>query len=430
MQKRKIISIIAVLTMMLLLCVHSGAQNAYMIGSDILSPGLLSLAQNCTMVKGGLINTQVGFSDTDFSDALGYTPSSITITSLPTADEGVLYFGSLPASLNLQVSSRNLSLLRFVPKLGCTDASFRFRGDSVYSHACSIRFTEKVNLAPVSHTTDAITVWTQQDIMTCGILPGYDPEGDPVQFEIISYPLKGLLEVNNPANGTYQYTPYDGATGTDVFSYRIQDYYGNYSSVRTMEVTVDKAACDIVFADMTNHWAHNAAVVMVADDAMEVFAEGGTIYFRPEQLMTREDFLVTVMQALGAGEVAPCNTVFKDEEKIKPENTGYIARAYSLGIIQGSAEQDGLYFKPTDTITRAEAAVILCTILGAETPEIIPTFADNSAIPTWAKPSLYALHGLGILQGNGDGYISPDSTINRAQTAQMLLSIKKLLGEV
>ena len=59
----------------------------------------------------------------------------------------------------------------------------------------------------------------------------------------------------------------------------------------------------------------------------------------------------------------------------------------------------------------------------------LPTFADTSAIPAWASPSLYALNSLGILKGTGDGLLSPDTTLSRAQTAQMLLAVKNLLKE-
>ena len=88
-----------------------------------------------------------------------------------------------------------------------------------------------------------------------------------------------------------------------------------------------------------------------------------------------------------------------------------------------------MVFRPDDSITRAEAAVILNAILGADTPDVIPTFADTSAIPAWASPSLYALNSLGILRGTGDGYLAPGATLSRAQTAQMLLTVKNLLGD-
>lgn len=402
---------------------------AYALGSAVLSPGLSCLSSACDMIQTGLIATEIPFTVEDFADAIGYTPRSLTITSLPPARDGTLYFGTMPVSVNQKITGSNLSLLRFVPASGCTSSSFRFQGDNEYSHSCTLRFTQTVNQAPITDNTEAAMVWTQQNIGAWGTLPGSDPEGDPLQFEIVTYPVKGIITLTNPATGAYCYTPYENAEGSDIFTYQIRDSYGNYSPVRTMDVDIDKPACQIVFADMTDHWAQNAAVVMAADTSMEVFSEGGAVYFRPDDAITREDYLVTVMKALGAGDAAPCSTVFADTDQMSPEATGYIHRAYSLGIVQGTRQDGQLVFRPHDSITRAEAAVILNAILGADTPDVLPTFADTSAIPAWASPSLYALNSLGILQGTGDGYLSPDTTLSRAQTAQMLLTVKNLLAD-
>ena len=412
-----------------LLCAGGLSLPAHALGTAVLSPGLSCLSSACDMIQTGLTATEISFTGEDFADAIGYTPRSVTITSLPPAGDGTLYFGTMPVSVNQKITGSNLSLLRFVPSAGCTSSAFRFRGDNEYSHSCTLRFTQTVNQSPITDSTEAAMVWTQQNIGVWGTLPGSDPEGDPLQFEIVSYPAKGLITLTSPSTGAYRYTPYEDAEGSDVFSYQIRDSYGNYSPVRTMEVSIDKPACQIVFADMTDHWAQNAAVVMVADTAMEVFSENGEIYFRPDDAITREEYLVTVMKALGAGEAEPCRTVFADTDQIAPEATGYIQRAYDLGIIRGTEAKGQLVFRPDDSITRAEAAVILNAILGADTPDVLPTFADTSAIPAWASPSLYALNSLGILRGTGDGYLSPDTTLSRAQTAQILLTVKKLMED-
>ncbi|MBQ7921511.1 MAG: S-layer homology domain-containing protein [Clostridia bacterium] len=403
------------------------------VSASVLSPGLNLLSDRCDMVKAGIVRTDISFSQNDFTNSLGYLPDSITVTSLPSAAQGTLYFGGKPAAVNQEISSVNLGLLRFVPASSCTTASFRFKGDGDYSHNCTIRFTQSVNASPITalqtSTMQNPSVWTQQDISTYGTLSASDPDGDALHFEIVSYPEKGLLTVTNTAVGDFIYTPYMEAEGEDVFSYRVRDDYGNYSEVQTVSVAIDKAACDIEFADMDGHWALNAAVVMVAENAMPVYAENGNIYFSPEEEISRADFLVTVMKALGAGEIAPCQTIFNDHDEIPVEATGYVDRAYTLGIIRGSEDTVGVNFRPGDTITRAEAAVILNAIIGAQTPEIQPVFADNSTIPVWAGPSLYALNDLGIMRGTGSGNISPDATLNRAQTAQILLTIKQLLAD-
>lgn len=399
------------------------------LGTPVLSPGLACLSSACDMIRTGLVSTEIAFTSEAFADAIGYTPRSVTITSLPPARDGTLYFGTMPVSVNQKITGSNLSLLRFVPTDGCESSSFRFRGDNEYSHNCTLRFTRTVNQAPSTENGNTVMVWTQQNIGVWGKLPGTDPEGDALRFEIVSYPQSGLITLTDPASGSYRYIPYDGVLGTDSFSYQVRDSYGNYSPVRTMEVSIDRPACEIVFADMTDHWAQNAAVVMVADTAMEVFSQGGEIYFRPDEAVTREEYLVTVMKALGAGDVEPCSTVFADTADMTPSATGYIQRAYDLGIVRGTEANGRLVFRPGENITRAEAAVILNAILGADTPDVLPTFADTSAIPAWASPSLYALNSLGILQGTGDGYLAPDALLNRAQTAQMLLTVKNLLEE-
>jgi len=109
------------------------------------------------------------------------------------------------------------------------------------------------------------------------------------------------------------------------------------------------------------------------------------------------------------------------------ESTGYISRAYNLGIIKGVQENGELYFKPSSTITRAEAAVILNAILGAEEPDTVPVFADHSSVPVWAQGSLYALSAAGIFTGTGQGNLSPNASLSRAQTAQILLTVKKYI---
>ena len=216
--------------------------------------------------------------------------------------------------------------------------------------------------------------------------------------------------------------------GDDSFTYIVRDEWGNYSAEATVRIEIDEAAADLVFADMDGHWAHNAALVMAAEGAMEVETKGINLYFNPEEEISREDFLVTVMKVLGAGEIEPCKTVFADDSDISESASGYIARAYKLGIIKGSNEGGLLFFKPQNSVTRAEAAVILNAIIGADEPDVVPAFADANAVPVWAKASLYALSDAGIFNGTGAGNLSPNDVLNRAQTAQILLTVKKIFG--
>lgn len=406
----------------------------------MLSPAFMNLAEDFTMVKSGLVAGEITFTAEDFAKALGTSASGITVTALPPAASGTLLLGDAPVIVNQIISREALHSLRFVPAKDCAEASFRFKSGGEYSMDCILRYTDSVNLAPtiVTQTETARSanalrtsagLWTQQDISAYGSLSGSvtDPEGDALTFEITRYPENGLLRLTNPQNGDYCYTPCDGVTGEDSFSYVVRDEWGNYSAEVSVLIEIDKAAADLVFADMDGHWAHNAALVMAAENAMEIESAGGKLYFRPDEEITREDFLVTVMKALGAGDIEPCETGFADHGDISEEATGYIRRACNLGIVKGIEEDGLLYFRPTSAITRAESAVILNAILGAEEPDTVPVFADHSSVPAWAKSSLYALSNAGILTGTGSGNLSPNATLSRAQTAQILLTVKKYL---
>ncbi len=419
----------AVLTAALLPLLPASANAA---SNGLLSPALAHLSRETGMVKSGLICTDVCFEKSDFDHGVGIAVDAITITALPPQASGTLMIGNTPCSVNQSVSAANLNYLRFVPASADTmESTFRFKAGGEYSMECAIRYVTSVNYAPkTDNGTTAVSVMTQRDISTYGTLTGSDPEGDALTFEITEYPSSGLITLTNPQTGDYKYTPYDGFTGVDSFSYTVHDCYGNYAEGETVTVKVEKPVAELVFADMEEHWAHNAALVMVSGNAMEVESVNGQIYFNPEELMVREKFLVTVMKALGSGDVEPCDTVFADNELISEENRGYIHRAYRLGIIKGVEENGALYFKPDDKITRAEAAVIINAIIGANAPVstdgTVPVFADHTAVPTWAQNSLYALNAAGIMNGTGDGRLSPGEYLNRGQTAQILWTIQKM----
>lgn len=393
---------------------------------SILSPALNVIAQNKNMIKSEVVSCSITFSGEDFERSIGGDIDYITITALPPESQGTLTYAGVPVSVNQTISYSGLSELKFVPSDVCTSTSFRFKAGQEYSFECQLKYNDSVNLAPTSFSKSDISVWTQQDISTYGTLYGSDPEGDEIVFEIVEYPKNGILEIIDISNGDYRYTPYDGVTGDDSFVYTVRDDWGNYSDKRTITVDIDRAASELVFADMDDHWAHNAALVMVAENSMSVKTSGGEMFFCPDEEMTREDFLVTVMKALGSGEIEPCMTIFADHSEISAEATGYINRAYELGIIKGSEEDGLICFNPTDKITRAEAAVILNSIIGAETPQTVPVFSDSSAVPAWAKSSLYALTSAGIFRGTGSGNISPNEVLSRAQTAQILLKVKQI----
>ncbi len=72
-------------------------------------------------------------------------------------------------------------------------------------------------------------------------LTGADPDNDPVHFAIVTVPGGGTLTALNTNNGTVTYTPTNGYTGVDSFTFTVND--GTLSSLpATVTVTVGSPA--------------------------------------------------------------------------------------------------------------------------------------------------------------------------------------------
>ncbi len=393
-----------------------------------LSPGLYHIAANTDMVKTGNSYAGVLFTATDFINATSLEKlSSITITSLPPATDGTLYLGSVPVAINQSIAEKNLSSLKFVPSADAKSASFTFETGLEYAITCHMKIIDEINFSPVAASYESsVATWTQQDIACYGSLAAYDPEGDTLLYEIVEYPKKGLLDLQNAEHGDFKYTPYVNCSGQDSFTYRVRDTYGNYSDIAICNVTISRKAHSLVFSDMQDHWAHSAAIEVVMAGVMDYALDGATPVFMPTKTVTREEFLVMVMHALEANVKdanAECHTVFADDSDIDAENRAFVAAAYNAGIVNGRKENGVVVFAPKDPITRAEAAVIMNNILGVEAPLRVSLFSDNDTIPAWAQSALYALSDVGVLRGTGAGTIDPFSTINRAQAAQILVNL-------
>ena len=400
------------------------------VSAAALSPGLCRIAENSSMIKSGTVSTGISFSTEDFQRASMLTEvEAVTVTSLPASSCGVLYFGNVPLAVNQSISGENLDKLHFSPTGDAREGSFTFRYGEDYSVKCILRITDEINFAPTVATSPELAAWTQKDIDCCGTLKAYDPEGDPLQFEITSYPSKGLLTLRDAEHGDFTYTPYSGYSGEDHFSYRVRDSYGNYSDTAVVTVTIERQNTEFVFADMNGHWAHSAAITMASDGIIEYTHETGMALFRPEEKVTRQEFLMMVMRALDyEPDILSVETVFADNDQISQECKPYVNAAFNAGIIRGREENGQILFCPSEYISRAESAVIVNNIIGAEVPVTVSLFTDNDTVPAWAQSALYALHHLGILKGTGAGAISPFDCITRAQAAQILLNFTQYIG--
>ncbi len=396
------------------------------------SPALCVLAEQNSMAMAGVKGNGIRLVGEDFARAMNLSRvSSVTVTQVPPLTDGELRVGSTVVNNGQTVSGGNLSLLTYVASSAdIGSSSFRFRvGDSPVEMTCKLYMLDHVNQSPtISMAPEAsLNVSTHRNIAVYGALSCYDPEGDDTIIEIVSYPKTGTLILTDRAAGEYTFIPGENYSGKDSFTYVARDIYGNYSASATVSLTVVKPSTSVTYADMANSPAYHAALTMTEEGIMSGSQIGSEQYFHPDRTVSRGEFLVMAMNAMGMSKVSPVSkTVFADDGEMSDSMRNYIAAAYELGYVQGEIAEDGTRcFCPNRAITRAEAAVMLGNMMNAAVPTVKPIYEDAAEIPAWASASLYSMHAMGVMLPD-DGNMEPMSQMTRGETAQVLLTVMNI----
>ncbi len=162
----------------------------------------------------------------------------------------------------------------------------------------------------------------------------------------------------------------------------------------------------------------------VMDAAQNGYVSGmGDGTFNPTGATTRAQFAAMIANAMGYEADPDVESMFPD---VADNYWGKAAInfCYENGIITGY--EDGT-FQPEKTITRQEAAAILNNAFELAEKYGISTelFPDNGAIADWAADHVYAAKAAGLMKGDaGTGNFRPTSTITRAEAASIMMNAK------
>ena len=404
-------TVVFILALSLIIGVFAFGASAYF------GPGAQVVASNVKMVKTGLCGQKMSFSDADFKSALCIPDfDTLTVTKIPSSLEGTLLLGGKRVSEGQEISRKNLGGLVFVPaSKSVSECSFEFKIDGGSMVECILKFTDKVNYAPTLEETG--TVKTQRDVSVFETLGAVDPEGDSLEYIIVSYPKEGRVCLLD--GGRFCYTPDEDFTGEDKFTYVVRDQYGNYSRAASVKIEVMNRMCEAVYTDMEDRAEYNAAVAMTAMGIMGGRIVGDDLYFMPDSEVTRAEFVAMAMKAAG---IRPDSSIsasyFDDDGDIPLSLKSYVATAQRVGIINGDFTDGKLTFAPNETITKYEAAKILATIMGVDAEGEESVFATDESIPVWARSCVGAMCNIGIFEEEEAANAS--DKVTRANTAEYL----------
>ena len=112
---------------------------------------------------------------------------------------------------------------------------------------------------------------------------------------------------------------------------------------------------------------------------------------------------------------------FTDSDEI--QHTEAVNTMVALNVISG--KEDGSYYDPTGSLTRAEMAKVVAYVMNGGVEPVVgtkltPTYSDIKG--HWAEKYIEYCTSMGIINGDGAGKFNPEGTLTAEQCAKMFLT--------
>ena len=281
--------------------------------------------------------------------------------------------------------------------------------------------TEPVEGAPVAQE---ISFSTYRDIPYRTQFLASDSEGEDITYAVETPPRKGTVVIDG---AEFTYTPDEGITGSDSFTYTATDSAGNVSLPAKVTILIEKTRSGVTYGD-TEDPATAAAAQHLAEAGIFTGAKIGGMYcFESERSVTRGEFLAMVMETSGREVSAVTMTGFCDDEAIPTWSKAYAAAGVADGVIRGTTTAEGVAFRGGEAITFNEAATVLNRVLDLGDVDLAVWYADREAVPSWAAQAVGNMEAVSVLAVGSFGSEALNEAVTRADAARMLSAAKTLL---
>ena len=251
-----------------------------------------------------------------------------------------------------------------------------------------------------------------------------DSEGDDMTFAVADAPRKGTVTIDG---ADFVYTPDEGVTGSDSFTYTATDSAGHVSQPATVTVSIEKTRSGVTYADTGDSKAAAAAQQLAEEGIFTGAKIGDQYYFEPDRPVSRSEFLAMVLETSGREVTAVTMTGFCDDDAIPTWAKAYAAAGVADGIVQGKTTPEGAAFRGDETITFNEAATVLDRVLDLGDVDLDVWYADREAVPSWAAQAVGNMEAVSVLSVGSFGSAAMETPVTRADAAEMLCAAKTLL---
>ena len=354
------------------------------------------------------------FSVADFSEQDDL--AGVCITGIPEENAGTVMLGQRVLRSGDILTAEQLAQVTFYPLQTETNLQaqmtylpiFKDRVESM--ETMSIAVIGKTDRAPVAEDS---AMETYKNLPNEALLKVKDPEGKKLTFTITRQPKRGDVVIRE--DGSFHYIPKKNKVGIDSFTYTATDPAGNVSREATVTITITKPADAAQYTDTAGESCRFAAEWMKNTGIFVSESVGGNRCFRPEQDVSRGEFLTMLVSVLELEpDTAVSYTGFEGEtpDWLKP----YLAAAMRSGLVAGLPDAET--FDMAQTISGAEAAVMLQNALDLSAVADAVT-TDEAAAPQWAADAMRILNEHGIA-------LEAEKNLNRADAAQVIYQVAQL----
>jgi len=188
----------------------------------------------------------------------------------------------------------------------------------------------------------------------------------------------------------------------------------------------------LIFNDIKDDYWALPYIRELADNGVLNGYEDGT--FRPEELVTRREFAKMMTLALGMPPASNPKQSFVD---VNVGDWEFIAVETAKKYLTGYKQGDSYYFKGGEPAVREDMAVALVKALGLETELPDPVnagyadqylrsiFNDVDDISPNLRSYVMVAYDLKLINGYPDGSFKAQNAITRAETAALLVKVRK-----
>ncbi|MGN1307762.1 MAG: S-layer homology domain-containing protein [Faecousia sp.] len=249
--------------------------------------------------------------------------------------------------------------------------------------------------------------------------PTGTPKADAADYTFVGWtPDKLEDSTDMPAYFTDTFTP----TSEETTLYALYTY--EKENARYYTTVLRSRECYLLrFVDVdAGEWYHEAIDFAVGGGYMNGVAEDR---FAPEGTLTRA-MLATILYRM-SGETGGTHP-FTDVPA-KEWYADAVAWAYTSGVVNGTSATQ---FSPEEPVTREQTAAMLYRYAKYMGQEIsasgnLSVFRDADQVSEYAKVPMRWAVGQHILNGKGNATLDPTGTATRAEIAQILLNLSKVI---